>query len=53
MNFSHLSDPAYREAIDNSSTFNARLVKERALRLPFLDAQTGVAQSIANIIVLI
>jgi zinc finger protein ubi-d4 len=43
---SHLADQAYRDAIKNTSSFNVRLVNERRLRLPFLDAQTGVAQSI-------
>jgi zinc finger protein ubi-d4 len=43
---SHLADQSYRDAIKNTSSFNVRLVNERRLRLPFLDAQTGVAQSI-------
>ncbi|XP_054152993.1 zinc finger protein ubi-d4-like isoform X2 [Oppia nitens] len=41
----HLSDQSYMDAIKNSSKFNVRLVNERRLRLPFLDSQTGVAQS--------
>jgi len=41
----HLADQSYRDAIKNTSSFNVRLVNERRLRLPFLDAQTGVAQS--------
>ncbi|XP_075586394.1 LOW QUALITY PROTEIN: zinc finger protein ubi-d4 [Dermatophagoides farinae] len=41
----YMNDPMYKEAVENSSTYNERLVKERKLRLPFIDAQTGVAQS--------
>ncbi|RWS13649.1 Zinc finger protein DPF3-like protein [Dinothrombium tinctorium] len=40
-----LNEHTYREAMENSSQYNNRLVVERRLRLPFLDAQTGVAQS--------
>ncbi|KAM7288417.1 zinc finger protein ubi-d4 B [Ixodes scapularis] len=40
-----LADPAYKDAMESSSSANTRLVVERRLRLPFLDAQTGVAQS--------
>lgn len=39
-----LNDSAYKEAIENSETFNTRLCIERRLRMPFLDPQTGVAQ---------
>uniref|UniRef100_T1J0T8 Uncharacterized protein n=1 Tax=Strigamia maritima TaxID=126957 RepID=T1J0T8_STRMM len=42
---SHLQDPSYKESIEQSSSYNTRLCLERKLRLPFLDAQTGVAQS--------
>ncbi|KAH7940694.1 hypothetical protein HPB49_003559 [Dermacentor silvarum] len=42
---SFLSEPAYKDATESSSVCNTRLVVERRLRLPFLDAQTGVAQS--------
>ncbi|XP_074106144.1 double PHD fingers d4 isoform X3 [Cotesia typhae] len=42
---SFLNDTAYREAIENSSTYNSRLCRERRLRMPFLDSQTGVAQN--------
>ncbi|KAK0168688.1 hypothetical protein PV327_002464 [Microctonus hyperodae] len=38
---SFLNDTAYREAIENSSTYNSRLCRERRLRMPFLDSQTG------------
>ncbi|XP_055611385.1 zinc finger protein ubi-d4 [Uranotaenia lowii] len=41
---SFLHDSAYKEAIENSETFNTRLCIERRLRMPFLDPQTGVAQ---------
>ncbi|XP_029161068.1 zinc finger protein DPF3-like [Nylanderia fulva] len=40
-----LNDTAYREAIENSSIYNSRLCRERRLRMPFLDSQTGVAQN--------
>ena len=39
-----LNDNAYKEIIENSETFNTRLCIERRLRIPFLDAQTRVAQ---------
>lgn len=42
---SYMNDPVYKETVENSSSYNERLVKERKTRLPFLDAQTGVAQS--------
>ncbi|CAH1262791.1 DPF2 [Branchiostoma lanceolatum] len=35
----------YKEALENASHFNARVVMERKLRLPFLDTLTGVAQT--------
>lgn len=38
---SFLNDTAYREAIENSSNYNSRLCRERRLRMPFLDSQTG------------
>ncbi|KAI2805977.1 Zinc finger protein ubi-d4 [Blomia tropicalis] len=41
----YMNDPVYKETVENSSSYNERLVKERKLRLPFIDAQTGVAQS--------
>uniref|UniRef100_A0A8C7A389 DPF1-3 N-terminal domain-containing protein n=1 Tax=Nothoprocta perdicaria TaxID=30464 RepID=A0A8C7A389_NOTPE len=34
----------YRAALEHCRSYNARLCAERSLRLPFLDAQTGVAQ---------
>jgi zinc finger protein ubi-d4 len=41
----YLDDPAYKDAIEHSATYNTRLCIERKMRLPFLDAQTGVAQN--------
>ncbi|XP_008307660.2 zinc finger protein neuro-d4 [Cynoglossus semilaevis] len=35
----------YKEAIEQCRSYNARLCAERSMRLPFLDSQTGVAQS--------
>ncbi|XP_049880286.1 zinc finger protein ubi-d4 [Pectinophora gossypiella] len=46
---SFLSDPSYKEIIENSSTFNSRLCAERRMRMPFIDTQTGVAQSHCNL----
>ncbi|UYV77534.1 DPF2 [Cordylochernes scorpioides] len=40
-----LADSIYQDAIKNSSKYNTRICLERKQRLPFLDAQTGVAQS--------
>ncbi|XP_030386633.1 developmental regulatory protein wetA [Scaptodrosophila lebanonensis] len=42
---SFFKDVSYRETIEYSANFNTRLCIERRLRLPFLDPQTGVAQS--------
>ncbi|CAG9793013.1 unnamed protein product [Diatraea saccharalis] len=46
---SFLNDPIYKEIIENSSTFNSRLCAERRMRMPFIDTQTGVAQSHCNL----
>ena len=35
----------YREAVDNVVTYNAQLVRDAKARLPYVDAQTGIAQS--------
>uniref|UniRef100_A0A803Y3F3 DPF1-3 N-terminal domain-containing protein n=1 Tax=Meleagris gallopavo TaxID=9103 RepID=A0A803Y3F3_MELGA len=35
----------YRDAMEQCHNYNARLCAERSVRLPFLDSQTGVAQS--------
>lgn len=40
-----LNDSSYKDIIESSSSFNQKLVQERKFRLPFLDSQTGVAQS--------
>lgn len=37
--------PTYAEFIKNCQSFNQRISAERKHRLPFLDAQTGIAQS--------
>lgn len=42
---SFLNDTAYRELLENSENYNTRLCIERRLRMPFLDQQTGVAQT--------
>ncbi|XP_015790346.1 zinc finger protein ubi-d4 [Tetranychus urticae] len=39
-----LNEISYRDAIENSSKYNNQLVGDRKTRLPFIDAQTGVAQ---------
>ncbi|XP_022244740.1 zinc finger protein ubi-d4 B-like isoform X1 [Limulus polyphemus] len=44
-----LNDSSYREAVENSANYNSHLCIERKTRLPFLDAQTGVAQSDSNL----
>jgi zinc finger protein ubi-d4 len=46
---SFLNDSNYIELIEISATFNTRICVERKLRLPFLDPQTGVAQSHSNL----
>ncbi|XP_061166136.1 zinc finger protein ubi-d4-like isoform X1 [Saccostrea echinata] len=38
-------DSLYKEAIEHTASLNMRMGIERKLRLPFLDSQTGVAQS--------
>ncbi|XP_076625001.1 double PHD fingers d4 isoform X1 [Colletes latitarsis] len=42
---SYLNDTAYRESIENASNYNSRLCRDRRLRMPFLDSQTGVAMN--------
>lgn len=44
-----LNDSSYRELIEFSSNFNARLCLERKLRMPFLDPQTQIAQKHSNL----
>uniref|UniRef100_A0A3Q2Z2N1 Double PHD fingers 1 n=1 Tax=Hippocampus comes TaxID=109280 RepID=A0A3Q2Z2N1_HIPCM len=43
--WSSLGEEFYKEAIEHCRSYNARLCAERSMRLPFLDSQTGVAQS--------
>ncbi|XP_061658853.1 zinc finger protein ubi-d4 isoform X2 [Syngnathoides biaculeatus] len=40
-----LGEQCYRDAMEQCHNYNARLCAERSVRLPFLDSQTGVAQS--------
>ena len=35
----------YKEALENVSAYNSRLRYERRLRIPFIDAQTGIAMN--------
>ena len=35
----------YREAVENAVNYNSQLFQNKALRLPYLDAQTGIAQT--------
>lgn len=44
-----LQDPSYRDAVENSASFNTRLSIEKKMRLPFLDAQTGIFICLQNI----
>ncbi|XP_051961294.1 zinc finger protein ubi-d4-like isoform X2 [Xyrauchen texanus] len=40
-----LGEQYYRDAMEQCHNFNTRLCAERGVRMPFLDSQTGVAQS--------
>ncbi|GAA6081628.1 zinc finger protein ubi-d4 isoform X1, partial [Tachysurus ichikawai] len=40
-----LGEQYYRDALEQCHNYNARLCAERSVRMPFLDSQTGVAQS--------
>uniref|UniRef100_A0A672IZZ5 Zinc finger protein ubi-d4-like n=1 Tax=Salarias fasciatus TaxID=181472 RepID=A0A672IZZ5_SALFA len=40
-----LGEQYYRDAIEQCHSYNARLCAERSILMPFLDSQTGVAQS--------
>ncbi|NXM90343.1 REQU protein, partial [Oenanthe oenanthe] len=40
-----LGEQYYCDAMEQCHSYNARLCAERSVRLPFLDSQTGVAQS--------
>lgn len=43
--FIRLGEQYYRDAMEQCHNYNARLCAERSVRMPFLDSQTGVAQS--------
>ncbi|KAG9346525.1 hypothetical protein JZ751_006836 [Albula glossodonta] len=40
-----LGEQYYRDAMEQCHNYNARLCAERSVHMPFLDSQTGVAQS--------
>ncbi|XP_041093952.1 DNA polymerase alpha subunit B-like [Polyodon spathula] len=40
-----LGEQYYKDAMEQCHNYNARLCAERSVRMPFLDSQTGVAQS--------
>ncbi|XP_061754319.1 zinc finger protein ubi-d4 isoform X2 [Nerophis ophidion] len=40
-----LGEQYYRDAMEQCHNYNTRLCAERSVRMPFLDSQTGVAQS--------
>ncbi|KAG7272725.1 hypothetical protein CRUP_038171 [Coryphaenoides rupestris] len=40
-----LGEQCYRDAMEQCHSYNSRLCAERSVRMPFLDSQTGVAQS--------
>ena len=42
---SNMNEQYYKECVEQAANYNARLSAERRMRLPFLDSQTGVAQS--------
>lgn len=46
-----VSDQFYQEVLENVRSYNSRLCSERRQRLPFLDSQTGIAQSHCNLMV--
>ncbi len=35
----------YKEAVENAAHYNSQLFQNKKLRLPYLDAQTGIAQT--------
>lgn len=41
----HTNSSFYREAVENVVAYNLQLMRERKSRLPYVDAQTGIAQS--------
>ena len=40
----------YREAVENVVTYNSQLLQDRSRRLPYLDAQTGIAQTTSSLL---
>jgi len=40
-----LGEQYYKDALEQCHSYNARLCAERSILMPFLDSQTGVAQS--------
>lgn len=44
-----VSRELYKDALENVSAFNSRLRFERRLRIPFIDAQTGIAMNNCNL----
>ena len=40
-----LGEQYYKDAMEQCHSYNARLCAERSILMPFLDSQTGVAQS--------
>ncbi|CAH1170072.1 unnamed protein product [Phaedon cochleariae] len=42
---SFLNESVYKEILESSANYNTRLCIERRMRLPFIDAQTGIAQN--------
>ena len=42
---SRLGEQYYKDAMEQCHSYNARLCAERSILMPFLDSQTGVAQS--------
>ena len=39
------ADSSYKEYLESAVSFNRKLNEERKMRLPYIDSQTGVAQS--------
>lgn len=40
-----MGEQYYKDAMEQCHSYNARLCAERSILMPFLDSQTGVAQS--------
>ncbi|XP_046570119.1 zinc finger protein ubi-d4-like isoform X1 [Haliotis rubra] len=43
------STQLYKEALEQTASFNTRMAMELKMRLPFLDSQTGLAQNHSNL----